>query len=142
LRALFDVNVLIALLDEKHIHHQIATTWLRQNGHLGWTSCPITMNGCARIMCNASYPDSKPLTEILRRLNTATMQPFHSQLDTQVSIVDRTIFDHSRLHSGAQLTDVYLLGLAAANTARLVTFDKHIVVECVKIARPEHIVKL
>jgi uncharacterized protein len=142
LRALFDVNVLIALLDEKHVHHQKATTWLSQNGPLGWVSCAITINGCARIMSNASYPDSKPLVEVLRRLATATTQPIHSQLETHVSITDNTIFDHSRLHSGAQLTDVYLLGLAAVNESRLITFDKNIVVECVKIARQEHIVTL
>jgi predicted nucleic acid-binding protein len=49
LRVLFDVNVLIALLDEKHVHHQKATTWLSQNGPLGWVSCAITINGCARL---------------------------------------------------------------------------------------------
>jgi uncharacterized protein len=142
LEALFDVNVLIALLDEKHVQHQRATAWLRSNGHLGWKSCAITINGCARIMSNASYPDRKPLAQILARLSAAVMQPTHSNLQTQVSILDSTVFNHSRMHSGAQLTDIYLLGLAAANACRLITFDKGIVIESVRIATPAHLVEL
>ena len=31
MRALFDVNVLIALLDAEHLHHETARAWLRSN---------------------------------------------------------------------------------------------------------------
>ena len=31
MRALLDVNVLIALLDEAHIHHRLAMDWLTNN---------------------------------------------------------------------------------------------------------------
>jgi uncharacterized protein len=142
LEALFDVNVLIALLDEKHVHHQRATSWLRNNGHLGWKSCAITINGCARIMSNTSYPDSKPLAQVLLRLNLATTQPTHSPIQKEVSILDSTIFDHSKMHSGVHLTDIYLLGLAAANSCRLITFDKRIATESVKIGTTENLVAL
>ncbi len=45
MRALLDVNVLIALLDAGHIHHRITTSWLKQEISCGWASCPVTQNG-------------------------------------------------------------------------------------------------
>ena len=50
MRALLDVNVLIALLDAAHMHHARATQWLQQEIAHGWASCPLTQNGCLRIM--------------------------------------------------------------------------------------------
>lgn len=50
MRSLFDVNVLIALLDAGHIHNDLALSWLQDEIHEGWVSCPITQNGCVRIM--------------------------------------------------------------------------------------------
>ena len=48
MRALLDVNVLIALLDAGHVHHTRASQWLiSEIGH-GWASCPLTQNGCVR----------------------------------------------------------------------------------------------
>ena len=45
MRALLDVNVLIALLDAEHLHHDSARRWLRNNIQHGWATCPITQNG-------------------------------------------------------------------------------------------------
>ena len=42
MRALLDVNVLIALLDSAHTQHAVAHSWLRRNIGGGWASCPIT----------------------------------------------------------------------------------------------------
>ena len=59
MRALLDVNVLIALLDQAHPHHETALSWLKANIKHGWASCPITQNGCIRIMSQASYPGAR-----------------------------------------------------------------------------------
>jgi predicted nucleic acid-binding protein len=56
-RALLDINVVIALLDQGHVLHQAATQWLaREQGH-GWATCPITENGVVRIMAQPAYPN-------------------------------------------------------------------------------------
>jgi hypothetical protein len=55
MRALLDVYVLIALLDGSHIHHGLVTDWLAGNLEGGWASCPITQNGCIRILSQPSY---------------------------------------------------------------------------------------
>ena len=58
MRALLDVNVLIALLDAEHLHHEAARRWLRNNIQHGWATCPITQNGCLRIMAQTGYSNS------------------------------------------------------------------------------------
>lgn len=57
--ALLDVNVLIALLDNKHKHHALATSWLFEWLIAGncWASCPITQNGCMRILSLNLFPN-------------------------------------------------------------------------------------
>ena len=45
MRALLDVNVLLALFDANHIHHQLARDWLVAHADEGWASTPITENG-------------------------------------------------------------------------------------------------
>jgi uncharacterized protein len=50
MRGLLDANVLIALLDADHASHASAIDWFVANGKHGWASCPITQNGCIRVM--------------------------------------------------------------------------------------------
>jgi uncharacterized protein len=46
MRALLDVNVLIALLDQGHIFHEVAMEWLETEIRHGWASCPIQLAFC------------------------------------------------------------------------------------------------
>lgn len=50
MRALLDVNVLIASLDVDHVDHERAKAWLKANAEGGWASCPLSQNGCIRIL--------------------------------------------------------------------------------------------
>ena len=59
-RALLDINVLIALLDQGHVLHQPATRWLERHLDHGWASCPITENGVVRIMAQPACPNVQP----------------------------------------------------------------------------------
>ena len=61
MRALLDVNVLIALFDAAHVHHRAASDWLGANIEQGWASCPLTQNGCLRILSQPRYPNAVPL---------------------------------------------------------------------------------
>src|SRR5579862_1939400 len=54
--SLLDVNVLIALIDPAHEFHASAHVWFKRNRQNGWATCPITENGCLRIMSNPGYP--------------------------------------------------------------------------------------
>jgi len=42
--ALLDVNVLVALFDALHAHHEITHQWFATNRASGWAACPLTEN--------------------------------------------------------------------------------------------------
>jgi hypothetical protein len=141
-RALFDVNVVIALLDEQHVGHHAATAWFSQNLEGGWASCPITENGTARIMSSPGYPNPLPVAEILSRLAQAMENGDHEFWADDVSVTDASIFDHAALLGPKQITDRYLLALAVRNDGRFVTFDQGIRPTAVTGATSKHLVQL
>ena len=123
MRSLLDVNVLIALLDEDHVHHASARAWFRSEGVHGWASCPITQNGCVRIMTQPAYPSPVPVVDVVERLREATGHVAHEFWPDDVSLLDPIRLDITRLHGPKQITDAYLLALAVAHGGRLATFD-------------------
>ncbi len=142
MRALFDVNVLIALLDQAHPHHAAAHAWLKANIGHGWASCPITQNGCVRIMSQPAYPGARPPGSVIERLREATMHPAHAFWPDDVSITDKRVTDSSRVHGARQITDTYLLALAVRHGGRLVTFDAGIALSAVPGATAANLVAL
>lgn len=115
---------------------------MQQNGKHGWASCAITINGCARILSNPAYRGGLPLPQILERLQKATQAKAHQSLNQTASIADSTLFDFSKLLTGRQITDVYLLGLAVRNQCRLVTFDQRIDLSAVIGAKEKNLMTL
>jgi toxin-antitoxin system PIN domain toxin len=141
-RALLDVNVLIALLDPDHASHQAAMSWFAKHADAGWASCPITQNGCVRVMSSPGYPKPLPPQAVMRRLWEACEEEVHEFWSDDVSLLDRRLVDSTRIHGPRQLTDVYLLALAVKHRGRFVTFDSHVPLEAVRDATPEHRVVL
>jgi toxin-antitoxin system PIN domain toxin len=142
MRALLDVNVLIALLDADHTSHDTALAWFGDHARDGWASCPITQNGCVRIMSHPGYPNSHSVLEIVERLRLATADRTHQFWADGPSLLDENVVDVSRIHGPRQLTDVYLLALAVSNRGRLVTFDTSIAIGAVKGASSKHLLRL
>lgn len=142
MRALLDVNVLIALLDSDHTSHRSALAWFREHAASGWASCPITQNGCVRIMSHPGYPNAHSVTEVIARLRAATEHSAHEFWPDDQSVLNSALIDPSRVHGPRQLTDVYLLALAVQRRGCLVTFDSAIAISAVKGARREHLVSL
>lgn len=139
MRSLLDVNVLIALLDSDHVYHRAAQTWLADNVAAGWASCPLTQNGCIRILSLPSYPGDFSAHQVAERLQAAIETQWHEFWPDSISLLDRGVINRNRLLTSRQVTDVYLLGLAVRNGGRLVTFDRAIPVEAVAGAGPQHL---
>ena len=91
MRALLDVNVLIALLDADHSLHSRATQWLEDHAGDGWASCPITENGCVRIMSHPGYPNALPVRAVMERLAEAGASSFHEFWADDVSLLDAEV---------------------------------------------------
>jgi toxin-antitoxin system PIN domain toxin len=141
-RALLDVNVLIALLDPDHMSHAAAMSWFTKHAKEGWASCPITQNGCIRIMSNPSYPNALPVRAVIKHLADACEQDVHEFWPDGVSLLDEDGFDSTRMHGPRQLTDIYLLGLAVSRGGKFVTFDGRIPLAAVRKASTRHLVVL
>ena len=142
MRALLDVNVLIALLDADHAFHDTAWNWLGRNQREGWASCPVTQNGCIRIMSHPAYPNTISVRAIAERLTEATRSQLHEFWPDDVSILDANLFDLERVHGPRQLTDTYLLALAVRHEGRFVTFDRSVSQRAVLSAGAGHLVVL
>jgi toxin-antitoxin system PIN domain toxin len=140
MRALLDVNVLVALFDADHSSHAAAMRWFDDHGPEGWASCPITQNGCIRVMSQPGYPNCMPVAAIADRLRDATSHPRHEFWPDDVSLLDSNVVDPTRVHGPKQLTDVYLLALAMGHGGRLVTFDRGIPLAAVSGAQKRHLV--
>ena len=130
--ALLDVNVLIALLDAAHVHHPVATRWLSEHLDEGWASCPLTQNGCIRILSQAAYPNRAPAAEVATRLAEATQHPAHQFWPDAISLLTPGLMEWRQLLTGRHITDAYLLALAVTNQGRFVTLDQSIPLSAVQ----------
>jgi uncharacterized protein len=140
LRALLDLNVLIAMFDEQHIHYVRAHQWWVENRADGWASCPLTQNGFVRVLSQPNYSNPIPVSEALALLRKATAQPDHTFWPDDVSLVDPQHFHSARILGPKQLTDIYLLALAVKNGGRLATLDRAVSLAAVRGAEPQHVV--
>lgn len=140
MRALLDVNILIALLDGSHVHHKLVTDWLGKNIAAGWASCPITQNGCIRILSQPSYPNTVPAAQVVARLAEAVQHSSHAFWSDTISLLNLEGLRWERVLSSRHLTDVYLLALAVQQGGRFITLDRGIPLEAVAGALPEHLV--
>ena len=140
MRALLDVNVLIALLDAAHVHHRRAREWFAANVEQGWASCPITENGCVRILSQPTYPGHVAPAVAASMLRDATQTRHHTFFADDVSLLDEAAFAWRSLLTPRQLTDAYLLALAVRHKARFATLDERIRLGAVSGTATRHLV--
>jgi uncharacterized protein len=130
--ALLDVNVLVALFDPAHPNHDDAHRWFGQNRRRGWATCPLTVNGCIRVLSNPAYPSVEATAaEVVSRLRALCDSPWHQFWPDEVSLLDGTLFRQDKIAGHQKITDVYLLGLAFRRGGRLATFDRSIPLKAV-----------
>src|SRR5436305_9223045 len=86
MRSLFDVNLLLALLQPDHVHFDRSQEWWGANQHHGWASCPLTQNGFVRIVSQQTYRKPLPAAEAVMRLAEQIGQTDHVFWSDDVSI--------------------------------------------------------
>jgi toxin-antitoxin system PIN domain toxin len=125
--ALLDVNVLVALFDPDHVHHELAHDWFQQQRDAGWATCPLTENGLVRVLSSPRFRDaSLSVSDIARRLQALKKAGSHQFWPDDVSLTDERLFSSMGLRGQRQITDVYLAGLAHARGGHLATLDRGI----------------
>ncbi len=119
--ALLDVNVLVALAWDSHIHHGAARGWFRAHHSDGWATCPITELGFLRVSSNPKIlPAAIALESAIDVLRALRDVPGHRFFSDDISPVDA---DTVAVLGHRQLTDAHLLALARRHGGRLITFD-------------------
>lgn len=124
---LLDVNVLIALLDPMHVQHERAHAWFADHVQ-SWASCALTQNGFLRIVSHPRYPNAVATpAEAAALLDALCARPDHQYWGEAPSLLDRVWVDGTHLLASGQVTDTWLLALAARRHACLATFDRRLV---------------
>ena len=122
---LLDANVLIAMGDASHVHHQRVQQWFHAQPGRAWATCALTENAFLRIIGAVSYPGHIGDPEVVRALLTQMCAfPGHQFWNDSVSL--RNAVQFPTLPSAKHLTDIYLLGLAVSHKAKLATLDQRI----------------
>ncbi len=142
MRALLDVNLLVALLDANHVHHERAHAWWTEHRVGGWASCPLTQNGCLRVLSQPRYANAQPLPVAYDLLAKQLAAGDHTFWSDDRSLFDDAVFDRRKILGPKQLTDVYLLALAVSNGGRLATLDGSVPLGAVRGAQSQHLVAL
>lgn len=119
--ALLDVNALVALAWDSHVHHAAMREWFAAEGSRGWATCPITESGFVRVSSNPkALPSAIGVSAARGVLDALRALDGHRFLVDDVSIVDS---DVPEVAGYRQVTDAHLLTLARRSGMRLVTFD-------------------
>ncbi len=138
--ALLDVNVLVALFDPAHLHHEAAHTWFGSNRSRRWATCALTENALVRVLSNPAYPGRRTTVEdAASRLRTFCSDREHVFWSDSVSVRDPGRFRWNHVQGHRQLTDVYLLALSISNRGRLATFDSTISLKAVQGAAAQNL---
>lgn len=140
MRALLDVNALIALLDEEHVHHAEILDWLSQPENLphGFATCAITQLGLIRVMSGKGYFKPVETHQAAAQLERTTRKG-HRYLEIPAPCDGAVRW---KATNSAQSTDATLLSTAVAHGCRLVTFDAAITLSSVAGAKRENLVVL
>ena len=125
-RCLLDVNILVALTTQNHVHHALVKAWFYASPDRAWSLCAFTEAGFLR---NVTAPRSGQITmsEATAILKQLSQHPGYRYLPiaTDWQTLCSPLFQ--RLYGTKQVTDAYLLGLAVREDLVLVTMDKAIV---------------
>lgn len=132
MRFLLDINVLIALIDPAHISHDAAHRWFETQGQTAWATCPLTENGVIRIVGHPKYPGTPgspaKVAALVTQLRTLEGHVFWPD---DISLVGDERITVARVLTSGQVTDTYLLALAASHGGRLASFDRRLAVNAV-----------
>src|SRR5690242_1005480 len=124
---LLDVNVLIALIWPAHAFHSRMQNWFARNSRRGWATCPVTQTGFVRIVSNPAFSSDAVSPEEAVSVLAANLQHRSHQFWADgIGIEEATQAFRHRVVGHQQITDAYLLGLAAHHKGKLATLDRSV----------------
>ena len=92
MRALLDVNVLLALVWSNHPHHEAAHRWFAREAATGWATCLFTQSGLRLSLNPQIVGVSIDCQTALQLLQQLVIHPHHYYME-QVPTLTGTAFD-------------------------------------------------
>ena len=140
MRFLLDINVLVAIFDEAHIHHAVASNLITQS-NLKIATCALTENGVLRILNLPGYSTYGPagFESVRAQLAQLCKDTDHEFWHCDITLRDDSKVDWSRVMGHNQITDVYLLALAVEHGGVLATLDHRVALSAVQGAQAKHL---
>jgi toxin-antitoxin system PIN domain toxin len=124
---LLDINVLIALADQKHVAYSKTHKWFLGLAGRPWATCALTVAGFVRITTNPRFFQPRlEVWEAIELLTRLTALPGHRFWPIDITFAEAVQSFQERLFGHRQVTDAYLLGLAIKHKGRLATLDRSI----------------
>lgn len=124
---LLDVNALLALAWPNHQFHTAIRSRLERRPVPRWATCALTQLGFARLSSNPTIVEvRKTPAEAIDLLADLTSDRQHVYLET-LPALPQTASAFRHLLGHQQVTDAYLIGVAEANGATLLTLDRRVV---------------
>ena len=125
---LLDANVLIALTHAAHVHHAEAHAWFAAQPKRRWATCALTQLAFVRLTSNPKVVGSEiSPAEAMEALAAMAAQPTHEYWPDAPEPLQLATLQSAALVGHRQVTDAYLLGLAALREQRLATLDRGLV---------------
>lgn len=133
------MNVLVALLDEAHVHRAVAQNLIAQP-KLKIATCALTENGVLRVLNLPGYSSYGPagFEAVRTQLAQLCRDTDHEFWPCDVTLKDDSKVDWSQVMGHSQITDVYLQALAVAHDGTLAALDHRVAISAVRGAQAKH----
>jgi toxin-antitoxin system PIN domain toxin len=126
-RFLLDVNVVLPLLDPRHVFHEAAHAWAREYHDAQWFTTPLVQHAVMRVASQPRYPNSLGTVGAVRQVLMGFVSTArHRLLADDVALTNEALVRNDALLTPASVTDVHLLALAVKHGLQLATFDRRI----------------
>jgi len=121
-RFLLDVNILVALCEDEHIHHERVMRWFDASASAGWGICTYAETGFLRLMTNPkvgdhSFEEANAILAELTLLPGFRFWPIAYRWSDLVQPFATRVYGHQ------QIVDALMFGLALKESSIFVTLD-------------------
>jgi len=116
---LLDSNVLIALVQEDHVHAEAAGAWFQELRE-PFATCPITQGALLRVLLRGGVSLSDARASLSSVVGAAEHEFWSDEID-YLSVRLEGVVGHR------QVTDAYLAALARARSGRLASLDRGLI---------------
>jgi toxin-antitoxin system PIN domain toxin len=123
---LLDANMLIAMTHDHHVHHAESLGWFAAEPRRRWATCALTQLAFLRLASNPRIAGHASITaaEAMHGLEELVAHPQHEYWDDAPAPASLPALRHPAFVGHRQVTDIYLLALAAERGQVLATLDR------------------